>query len=555
MPLSLPYTPPRIPLTQQGIEPNPGPKGRRSGKGKGSKKGGGKRTRKVRIQSPNKPAPTRRKKHSLLGAAGGIVGGYLGGPIGSRIGTAAGNFISHVTGMGAYQVKTNALMSGDGRPPSFGMQTVVVQHSEFLGNVTGSTDFTISEYPVQPGLPSSMPWLSQIAKNFDKYRLLGALYEFRTTSGYVAGPDTALGSVLLATQYDTYNPPFANKQQMEAYLFCTQTPPYQSALHPLECSPAERITENYFVRTGDVPFGADRRLFDTGTFYIATEGTPENVLGELWVTYKVEFRVPKLDLLAPETQFLTNHFFDDGTSWISEPTVFYGLSSSECVDPMIHFNGVGGDISMVFPGVGAPARYIITIWQEATNPVTIVGTGSFSGPGITGIGLFDHQAQAQRSVLNTPVATRQIALTYCFEVDANGGELLCDWVIDEPSRPPGYAVDVVLTRVSTCLGNPPLTLAERLEEVEKAMRGERKETRVTPQLVEPKLRGKGPLFSVPPPSPTDEKEFVIEDYAANHLAKTVAEIRRRGLPKPALVRSGPPQPSSRLRKEPAKLRV
>lgn len=49
-------------------------------------------------------------------------------------------------------------------------------------------------YSVNPGQQVSYPWLSTIAANFESYRIIGQLYEFKTMSAdALNSTNTALG--------------------------------------------------------------------------------------------------------------------------------------------------------------------------------------------------------------------------------------------------------------------------------------------------------------------------------------------------------------------------
>lgn len=236
----------------------------------------------------------------LLSSVGTAVGSYFGGPSGGAIGSRAGQWLGNITGMGDYRVSKNSLATNSNGPPLFHNRgsdgSIVLNHREFLQDVTGSTAFTLSNFSINPGQSSTFPFLSLIAANFEQYEFLGLVYEFKTTSATaVSSTNTALGVVVMSTNYDVQDPNFSSKQQMEAYQYTTSSVPSCSMIHPVECNPRMNTLSNMYIRTGSVPSGADQRFYDLGNFQIATVGMQAAAtIGELWVSYSVRLLRPKI---------------------------------------------------------------------------------------------------------------------------------------------------------------------------------------------------------------------------------------------------------------------
>jgi hypothetical protein len=144
-----------------------------------------------------------------------------------------------------------------------------VCHREFVGLVTTpGAAFTISQFPINPKSPL-FPWLSEIALSFEQFIVRGMVVEFKTTSATaIASTNTALGSVILATQYNVLAPAFSTQQQMEAYEFCTSTAPSISMIHPIECAPGLTSVPELYIDSST----GDPRLENLGTVFLATVG-------------------------------------------------------------------------------------------------------------------------------------------------------------------------------------------------------------------------------------------------------------------------------------------
>jgi len=240
---------------------------------------------------------------SILGVGGSLLGNLIapgvGGKIGGSLGSAAGSLIGHITGMGAYHVERNSLIPGawEGPLPTFGGDgSTILRKRECLGDIIGSTAFNITAYPINPGLFGTFPFLSGVAAQYDQYEMLGCVFEFVSTSGdALTSTNTAMGTVVLATNYDVLDAPFSNKIQMESYEFASSAKPGVNQIHPVECSPAQNLFKNLTVRSAGVPAGGDQHFYDLGIFYIATVGMQAAAtIGELWVEYHVKLLKPKL---------------------------------------------------------------------------------------------------------------------------------------------------------------------------------------------------------------------------------------------------------------------
>lgn len=123
------------------------------------------------------------------------------------------------------------------------------------------------------------------------------IYQFRSTSAdALNSTNTALGSVMMATQYDVLDVPFASKTEMLNYEYSTSAKPSENIGHMIECEPRQTTVSELFTLTGAVPDNADPRLYNLGRFTIATTGFQgSNVnIGELHVTYQVRLLKPKL---------------------------------------------------------------------------------------------------------------------------------------------------------------------------------------------------------------------------------------------------------------------
>lgn len=226
----------------------------------------------------------------MLAPFAGDVGGFLGEGIGTLL------------GLGDYQVKKNSIVS-EGNSPAYMHSkkgSVFVRHREYIGNVYSSSsgDFRVQNFPIQPGLTASMPWLSLISRGFQEWQPHGIVFEFKSNTGMISSASTpAIGMVIMATDYDSYETnPFANKIDMENTQYTTNAKATESFYHPVECAYNKNVLDRLFLRDDVVPVGQPPQFYDLGTFAIASVGCPtaNQNLGELWVTYDIELMKPTM---------------------------------------------------------------------------------------------------------------------------------------------------------------------------------------------------------------------------------------------------------------------
>lgn len=239
----------------------------------------------------------------LGGAAGTAIGSMIapgigtemGGSIGNAGGQYLGRLFKKITGWGDYNVNENSLVHGDAAVPSFGEDSIRVRKREYiLGINSDATTFTNHVFAINPGVAETFPWLSNIAANYEQYRVNGMIFEYISTSSDAIAAATnnlGMGQVILATEYNAGDDPFQDSAQMLNYTFSNSNKPSEHILHAIECAPNDTAQTLYYTRSGAVPDGQDPRLYDLGLFQIATDNMPSAYtgMGQLWVSYDITF--------------------------------------------------------------------------------------------------------------------------------------------------------------------------------------------------------------------------------------------------------------------------
>lgn len=233
------------------------------------------------------------------------LGGYLGDKLGTYM------------GWGAYSVKNNSLIIPEGNSPAAmhsDGRTTRICHREYITDIiTSSTTgaFKLQSFQIQPGYSVSFPWLSSVAQNFQKYRILGAIVEYKSGSGdAITGTNTALGEVMISSNYNCADGNFVNRVQMENTQYTSSAKPSESFVHIIECDPDLQAQNLLYVNTKAQPLvGMTINECNWVNVQVATvgmQGANVNV-GSLYITYDIEFvnaiddqidRLPKGDYFS-----------------------------------------------------------------------------------------------------------------------------------------------------------------------------------------------------------------------------------------------------------------
>lgn len=263
-------------------------------------------TVKVTIKQPTNQRRTRRNRNrtrrgpTQIGRAIREVGSTIGGLVGMPgVGNSAGSFISRIFGQGDYitnNPKQNSLMGG---VPAFSPLTsgFRIKHREYITDINSSVGFSLRSYRINPGLNELFPWLSQVANNFEDYKIHGMVVYLNTSSATaVSSTNTALGIWGVVTQYDPSEPDFTTKQQCENYVGAQSAVVANSLLHGIECAPQSNVLTKMYVRSSDnISDEEDLKFYDWGKIQIFTQGAQAaSVIGEMWVSYDIEFSKPRM---------------------------------------------------------------------------------------------------------------------------------------------------------------------------------------------------------------------------------------------------------------------
>ncbi len=347
------------------------------------------------IQQPYRPPIARRQRNrprtgfndyarvgSMLGTTLGSAFGPGGSALGGAIGGLGGGLLAKVLGRGDYDVKFNTLVKASPVPEFPNANCIRFKHREFIGDVSGSVGFVNTSYSINPGLGTTYPLLYSIASCFQQYSIYGQLFEFVSTSAdALNSTNTALGTVIMATDYDALDGGFANKQTMMATLFSNAGKPSESMLHAIECAPSSTPVSLLYTRTGPVPAGGDQRLYDLGNFQIATQGMQAAaVIGELWVTYDIVLCKPILptNAIVQSDHYVLASNITRSAFWGGGLTPPKPVASSS-LGTVLSYDGSSNSVITFPANLNANVYIGYAIYGSSTasvvNPTTVLGGG------------------------------------------------------------------------------------------------------------------------------------------------------------------------------------
>jgi hypothetical protein len=164
-----------------------------------------------------------------------------------------------------------------------------VRHTERIGTLNGSVAFTSTAYAVNPGLPSTFPYLSAIANRFESYRFESLVFMFKTKTA-----TSAVGDVIQVLDYDASDAAPETSIQAESYQGAVSSAPWQDNQCVSSKQNLHKLATRY-VRGEAIPANTDVKLYDVANYFVCTENQASTALvGYLYVSYDIILMTPQL---------------------------------------------------------------------------------------------------------------------------------------------------------------------------------------------------------------------------------------------------------------------
>lgn len=246
----------------------------------------------VQYMPPAPAAPVQQAppppKGSILGPIGAAVGNAFLPGLGGALGGAAGNLIGSWIGFSKKNVKRMVRHLEAGGSIRF-------PYRELLLELQSSITFVNQPFALNPGDVNTFPFMSQLAKYFTEYTFEMLKTRFVSQSAdALNSTNTALGSVHMATNYNSLEPAFTSEAQVLVTPGVTCSKPSIDAEHYIDVMPRNG-RETLYVRSSAVYSNADERLDDLGLLQISTAGMQAVAdIGKVWIEYDCTLRKPRL---------------------------------------------------------------------------------------------------------------------------------------------------------------------------------------------------------------------------------------------------------------------
>lgn len=322
------------------------------------------------------------------------------GPLGALAGKGLGAGLAAVTGYGNYSVRANSLSkvsTSVDMIPQFvkNDHSIRVTHREFIKDLVVPSDpaaFNLQSFLINPANRELFPWLATMAKQYSQYKIHGMVFAYKTMSSDITAGGS-LGTVVMATNYNAIDRPFATKIEMENSEFAVSTKPSMSLVHAIECDPKYSGLDVLYVRdpSYETVDTNDRRFYDYGRFQVATTGLPgttSTTMGELWVSYDIEFMkpiiggvdlpgyIPGVALVSKSDGSTAVGNTSQGVRKVTFTAAAYDPGSSISTRLISNSMTSSGDTGLVGTVVSVPTTTAFRLLKNGNYEITLTGVGS-----------------------------------------------------------------------------------------------------------------------------------------------------------------------------------
>lgn len=231
----------------------------------------------------------------------------------------------------------------------------------------------IISIPINPGLKTSFPWLSNIAKSYDKYQFHKIVFRYKPTC-----PSTEPGQVVLAWDYDSLDPLPSNNQEMAQESYWVSTAPWQHSTFTVSLAGIGRL----FTRSTLIA-GTDLKTYDLGQLLISYPASSTTSMGYVEVEYDLTLYNKQPDFISSVPKTNTGLYLASGHIGIGATVA---ANSDATLDPSTYETVVTSNTSYRTAAVdinGVETRALIFTLPEARYHWRVTGDRCYPAP-ITG---------------------------------------------------------------------------------------------------------------------------------------------------------------------------
>lgn len=161
-------------------------------------------------------------------------------------------------------------------------------NTEFVTDVTATTNVPAITLVINPSNTSTFPWLSRIAQGFEMYRFRKLRIDYTPSCSSATG-----GMVVGAYDFDALDPAPVSKQQISGMDLSGRTNVWSKTSFSIKPPAGWYYTSPSANVTGDI------RLNDVARFFLGVFGATNGTLvGELTISYDIEFARPDVSITS-----------------------------------------------------------------------------------------------------------------------------------------------------------------------------------------------------------------------------------------------------------------
>lgn len=261
--------------------------------------------------------------------------------------------------------------------------SVRVRHREYIQDVNGSVAFAVTSLPLNPGMSTCFPWLSEMAQLFESYRFRGLRFVYETQKSASTN-----GTVLMSVDFDAADSAPTTKQQIMSYEGAVRSGVWQECRYDAKPSSLHKFGPQKFVRGAALAANQDIKTYDAGNLYIATQGCADaTAIGELYVEYDVDLVTPQIQSSTPSggarvsgtaglsttVLFGTNAVVDaDSTLSITVNGAGTTVTFNQAFEGIASCNCVGATCNTIAAGAGTATAVVQGTNSAGTNGLAVV---------------------------------------------------------------------------------------------------------------------------------------------------------------------------------------
>jgi hypothetical protein len=194
------------------------------------------------------------------------------------------------------------------------MREFIIPIDEQVAIVSGTANFGVTAFSINPGNPTCFPFASRTAQNYERYEFQNLRFEYKPSASVFATVG-AQGFVGVTATMDALQATPSSQAQSEVMYHSpvVETARPTGLTLPKEFLLTKSLRERFFVRgNGILPPGAEPHLFDCGQVFIWTNGQANtNQIGEFRVIGSCKLMNPVLETsVNPPPQFNSSQFIN-----------------------------------------------------------------------------------------------------------------------------------------------------------------------------------------------------------------------------------------------------